>query len=59
MKIMNEFDKCKFYKYYDEYEGCECACYNKEDFKPDHERIIKKAKNMHISITDIIALINL
>lgn len=42
--MRNEFDKCYFCKSYDEYEGCEYGCDNKESFSPDHNRIIKKAK---------------
>lgn len=33
--MSNEFRKCNFCSYYDEYEGCEWGCNNHEDFKPD------------------------
>lgn len=57
----NEFDKCFFCKYYDEYEGCVdgCGCNNHEDFTPNHNRIIRKAKEKNISVQDVIALMNL
>ena len=38
--MSNEFRKCNFCSYYDEYEGCEWGCNNYEDFKPDNDRII-------------------
>ena len=57
--MKNEFDKCYFFKCYDKYEGCEWACDNKIGFKPDHDRIIAKAKEKNISVADIIALINM
>ena len=45
MEIMrNEYDKCYFCKSYDEYEGCEWGCEDKKGFKPNHDRIIAKAK---------------
>lgn len=53
--MRNEFDKCFFCKYYDEYEGCS----NQEAFSPNHDRIIRKAKEKNISVQDVIALINL
>lgn len=55
----NEFDKCFFCKYYDEYEGCVDGCSNHESFSPDHNRIIKKAKEENVSVQDVIALMNL
>ena len=57
--MKNEFDKCYFCKSYDDYEGWEWGCNNKEGFSPDHNRIIKKAKEKNISVQDVIALINL
>lgn len=56
--MSNEFRKCNFCSYYDEYEGCEWGCNNPEDFKPDNDRIINKAKK-GISVADVIALINI
>lgn len=57
--MRNEFDKCYFCKCYDEYEGCEWGCDNKTGFKPNHDRIIEKAKEKDISVADVIALINI
>lgn len=57
--MSNEFRKCNFCSYYDEYEGCEWGCNNHEDFKPDNDRIITKAKEKGISVADVIALINI
>lgn len=55
----SEFRKCNFCSYYDEYEGCEWGCNNYEDFKPDNNRIITKAKEKGISVADVIALISI
>ena len=57
--MANEFNKCNFCKYYDEYEGCEFGCDNKADFVADHNKIIAKAKEKGISVADVIALINM
>ena len=55
----NEFQKCYFCNSYNEYEGCVDGCSNHESFSPNHERIIRKAKEKNISVQDVIALINL
>lgn len=57
--MSNEFRKCNFCSYYDEYEGCEWGCNNHEGFEPDNDRIITKAKEKGISVADVIALINI
>lgn len=57
--MRSEYDKCYFCKCYDEYEGCEYGCDNKKGFKPNHDKIIKKAKEKNISVADVIALINI
>ncbi len=57
--MRNEFYKCFFCKYYDEYEGCINSCNHQEDFSPNHDRIIRKAKEKNISVQDVIALMNL
>lgn len=57
--MTNEFDKCLFCKHYDNFDGCEWGCNNKEDFEPNHNKIIEKAKEKDISATDVISLINL
>lgn len=57
--MRNEFDKCYYCKLYGDFEGCEWGCDNKEGFEPDHNKIIEKAKEKGISVTDVISLINL
>lgn len=59
INMYNEFNKCNFCRSYDEYEGCEYGCNDKEDFEPNYDRIIEKAKEKNISVQDVIALINL
>lgn len=57
--MRDEFDKCRFCRHYDTYEGCEWGCEDYESFEPVKDRLIEKAKEKHISVTDVIALINL
>lgn len=42
--MRNEFDKCCFCKSYDEYEGCEWRCNNKEGFSPEYNGSVVKTK---------------
>ena len=59
---MHEFDKCKFCASYNETEDwCnDIFCDRKThcDYILDVNKIIKKAREMQVSIADIIALIN-
>lgn len=57
--MRSEFDKCNFCKSYDEYEGCECGCFEKQDYEPVSHRLIDKAKEKSILVSDVIALINM
>lgn len=57
--MMDEYCKCRFCKLYDEYEGCVDGCNNFEDYKPNKNKLIEKAKEKEISVSDLIALINL
>ena len=57
--MYDEYDKCRFCKWYDSYEGCENICDDKEQFEPNKDRLIEKAKEKNISVRDLIALINL
>lgn len=58
--MRDEFDKCEFCRHHDSFEGCSLfGCDNYDDFKPAKNRLIEKAKEKHISVTDVIALINL
>lgn len=54
---MSEWNRCRFCVHYDEYEGCEWGCHSYEDYKPSADRIIAKAKEKGISVSDAIALI--
>ena len=56
---MDDFRKCNFCQYYDEYEGCEWGCDNYEDFKPAKWRMVEFAKEHKISVADLIALIEM
>lgn len=56
---MDEYCKCRFCKSYDRYEGCFYGCDNYEGYSPDRNRIVEAAKEKGISVTDMIALINL
>ena len=57
--MMDEYCRCRFCKSYDEYDCCEWGCYNFKNYKPNKNRLIEKAKEKEISVTDLIALINL
>lgn len=57
---MKEFCKCNFCTSYDIYEGCMWGCgENGDGFIPNTERIIEKAKEKGISVSDVLALIEL
>ena len=57
---MDEFDKCRFCRRYDNFDGCtDGFCVSNEFFEPHKARIIEKAKEMDVSVSDVIALINL
>ena len=60
--MLDEYDKCRFCKKYDNFDGCTddfCASDTKAYFEPNRERIIKKAKEKKVSVVDLIALINM
>ena len=60
--MLDEYDKCRFCKKYDSFDGCTdyfCASATKEYFEPNRERIIENAKEKGISVADLIALINM
>ena len=58
--MMDEYDKCRFCKSYDDYEGCTDGwCENKDSYKPNKNRIIEKAKETGLSVTDVISLIEI
>jgi hypothetical protein len=60
MGMLDEFDKCRFCKYWDDYDGnMECWCEDRDGFEADKRRIIEKAKEMKMSIADVVALIEL
>ena len=58
--MMDEYDKCQFCKWYDDYDGCQnWYCEGKDDFEPNKQRIIEKAKETGLRVADVIALINM
>lgn len=54
---MDDWCKCRFCDSYDDYDGCEWGCNNYEGFKLNRNKIIQKAKEENISVSDVIALI--
>ena len=56
---MNQFSKCKYCKHYDMINGCYYGCNNHEDYQPDPYRVLDKARELNISVVDLIALIDL
>ena len=58
--MLDEYSKCKFCLYYDGFDGCNnWFCENKNDYKPNKNRIVEKAKEKGVSVVDLIALINM
>ena len=58
--MRDEFNKCYFCYYYDEFDGCVgVGCYNKDGYKANKNRIIEKAKEKGISVADVMALIKM
>lgn len=58
--MLNEYDKCRFCRSYDDYGGCmNWFCSNKDSYEPNKNRIIEKAKEENISVSDVIALIEM
>ena len=58
--MKDDFDKCIFCRRYDSFEGCRAfMCNNKDGFEPNTNKIIERAKECGISVSDVIALANL
>lgn len=58
--MMDDWCKCCFCYYYDNYSGCwNMGCYEMDGYKPSRDKIIEKANDTGMSVADIIALINL
>lgn len=58
--MMDEYNKCRFCRSYDNDEGCmDWFCSNKDSYKPNKKRIIEKAKEENMSVSDVIALIKM
>lgn len=58
--MFDEYNKCRYCKHYDSFDGCEnMLCENKSEYLPDKNRIIKKAKEKGITVSDLICLIDM
>lgn len=58
--MMDEYDKCRFCKSYDDYDGCQnWYCERKGDYKPNKQKIIEKSRETGLSVADIVALIEM
>lgn len=58
--MIDDWSKCRFCKYYDNYSGCwNMGCYEMDKYKPNRDKIVEKAKDTGMSVADIVALINL
>lgn len=58
---MDEFNKCRFCMSYDSYEGCEDPYGNSSNhvcFRMDVRKIIAKADELGISVTDVLNLMH-
>lgn len=59
---MDRFDKCRFCWHYDGFDGCtlvDCNYFTRDKFVPNKQKIIEEAKKSNLSVSDIIALIQL
>lgn len=58
---MSKFEKCKFCMAYDDFEGCRTLFQSsdKSCFKPNNDKIIETAKELNMSIADLVALISI
>ena len=57
---MNEFDKCNFCESYGEIYENECTnpcCLFHSSYRVDANKVLKKAEELEISVTDVINLI--
>ena len=57
--MLDEYSKCRFCKWYDDYEGCEAICDNYDGFEPNKHKIIEKSQETGMSVSDIVTLINM
>lgn len=58
--MLDEYSKCNFCHYHDNFDGCRAwSCSNYDYYKPNKNRIVEKAKEVGISVTDVIALIEI
>ena len=57
--MLKEYCKCRFCKWYDNYEGCEAICHDYDEYEPVTTKIIEKAKEEDISVADVLVLIDL
>lgn len=58
---MNRFEKCKFCMAYDDFEGCRKYVTRKDKtcFEPNNDKIIDTAKELNMSVADVVALISI
>lgn len=57
---MDEFEKCRFCCWYDNFIGCRnLSCCQYDRFEVCKEKIIEKARESGFSVADIVALMNL
>lgn len=58
--MMDEYDKCRFCYFYDDYDGCiDWFCNDRDSYRANKSRIIEKAKEEGISVSDVLTLINM
>lgn len=59
--MLKEYSKCRFCKWYVSYGGCEAEaiCYDYDRYEPVITKIIEKAEEGDINVSDVLALIDL
>lgn len=57
--MLDEYSKCRFCKWYDDYDGCEAICNNYDSYEPNKYKLIEKSQETGLRISDIATLINM
>ena len=57
--MLDEYSKCRFCKWHDDYDGCEAICNNYNSYEPNKYKLIEKSQETGLRISDIVTLINM
>ena len=57
--MFDEYSKCRFCKWHDDYGCCEAICNNYDSYEPNKYKLIEKSQETGLRISDIVTLINM